>query len=137
MVFILGGSDISQFSLLDFETVHLFAHLLQFNHPGVIIRHETHIAAKRIFAMILLWLPGAQTPILLLLVILPSLAFLLELLFMLASIHGRLDQIQILRSLYVFGTVISIGLEASLVRILPCGEASALGSGGSSVSDRL
>ena len=87
--------------------------------------------------MILLWLPGDQTPILLLLVILPTEAFLLELLFMLAPIHGRLDQIQILRSLYVFGTVISIGLEANLVHDLPCGEASARGSGGSNVSDRL
>ena len=87
--------------------------------------------------MILLWLPGDQTPILLLLVIFPSQAFLLELLFMLAPIHGRLDQIQILKSLYVFGTVISFGLEASLARVLSCGEASAGGSGGSNVSDRL
>ena len=69
--------------------------------------------------MILLWLPGDQTPILLLLVILPTKAFLLELLFMLAPIHGRLEQIQIFSSLHVFGTVISIGLEASLDH-LPC-----------------
>ena len=85
--------------------------------------------------MILLCFPGSQTPILLLLNVLIPQAFLLELLFMLAPIHGRLDQIQILRSNldYVFGTVISIGLETSLFHVLlPCGETSTRGSNVSS-----